>query len=195
MLRFVRLFNYARNLSLILVVCSFIFIGYGFYTGQLQKFLEERELFGDIMVAAFGMDEPPVSTFANEESESSTPISVDNPTKKHFLPIDQVLYIENIKGNVSAVMKDGSRVKYLKNSINSIWERLDEHADHTFFLTRYHIINCKYVKEYYTANQSEEGSNYVSFVKMTDGQEITIPKTQRQRFFDSMKNHSIYVEK
>ena len=91
-------------------------------------------------------------------------------------------------------MVASSDVQYVRNSINQIWSVLEKQPDHSFFKTQQYIINCKYVRAYYSRNESRKGSNYVHYVIMENGEEITIPKARYQDFLRKMESFTIPIE-
>lgn len=186
------LFNFARNISLIIVLAFCCLLGYGLYTGELQQVMEEAKAdSGDITLSD---DQEDVLVGMMEVvAEADEKIPVQSPTRTYFLRPEEIAYFVKEDGDVSARMISSRDIKYVKNSFKKIWTTLEKQPSHPFFFTQQYIINCRFVKGYYTKNQSSTGSYYVHFAVLENGEELQIPKAKYQEFLKKMESFTISI--
>lgn len=189
------LYNVARTISLFIVLGLIAIIIYGYYTGDLQKALEQ-EKDGQAQEEIYTKQVSPEKTPGKETrpiTDEKLAILADRST--HFIRPDQTAYFSTLRGRVIAVTSEKDTIFGIRSSLSSIFENLSDRGYDTFFKTQNTLINCRYVRQYLPQNMAGPGrSNYVYHLIMETGDTIIIPKDKAQSFLKMMDEFSVSVD-
>ena len=188
------LFNLARNLSLAFVLLLIAVFTYGYFSGALEKLLEEEQYRG----LAYSRVAPPLTE--NLQTEKEVVYSEDKirlPARKatYFIRPHQTAFFKKYDGAVFTVTVDNDTISDIRSSLTKIDEALTDQQIHSFFKTRDALINCHFVRQYYSENISTLGrSNYVHYAVMETGDTLRIPHNKYQAFLKKMETHALPLE-
>ena len=195
MKRFLKfLFNLARNLSLAFVLLLIAVFAYGHFSGALEKLLEEEQ-FREL---AYSRLIPTLAESHQTEKEgiySEDKIRLAARKATYFIRPDQTAFFKKYDGVVFAVTADNDTISDIRSSLTKIDEALTGQQIHSFFKTRDALINCHFVRQYYSENISTLGrSNYVHYAVMETGDKLSIPHNKYQAFLEKMETHALPLE-
>ena len=85
------LFNFARNISLIIVLTFCCLLGYGLYTGELRQVMAEAKAHSD-SAASFDEAEDVLVGMMEFTADTDNKIPVQSPTRTNFLRPEEIAY-------------------------------------------------------------------------------------------------------
>lgn len=185
------LLNLTRAINMIIVLGLFGMIIYAYYTGDLQKSInqsKDRETYSRQVAPEeiTGKEEIPIS-------DEKLAILAERST--HFIRPDQTVYFSTFQGRVIAVTAQKDTIFGIRSSLNAINQNISSRGYTTFFKTQNTLINCRYVRQYLPINMAAPGrSNYVYHLIMETGDTIIIPKDKTQSFLKMMNKISVNVD-
>ena len=188
------LFNLARTLSLIFVLFLMAIFAYVYFSGALQKLVEEEPL---NRLAYFRP-----GLLANEDPQTEKEAISSNdkvwlPARRatHFVRPAQTAFFSSYGGSVYAITAEKDTISGIRSPLTKIDKALSDQEIDYFFKTRDILINCHFVRQYYSENISTLGrSNYVHYAVMETGDTLTIPHNKYQAFLEKMATLALPLE-
>lgn len=190
------LFNVIRNISLIIVLLLLGAIVYTYYTGELQEAWEQVKIEEALKKEeTYSEEMNQEEAFYKEEKEIAfdDKIQLQAPKATYFIRPAETAFF-GVNDNSYAIMSTGDKVNGIRSSLIKIWEILDRQETNSFFQTRDALINCRFVRQYYSENISMTGTNYVHRVIMETGDTLVIPHAKYKAFKKKMEACALILE-
>ena len=188
------LFNLVRTLSLIFVLLLMAAFAYGHFSGALQKLIGE-EPFKRLAYSWFA---PPITESHQTEKERTfweDKIWLPGRRATHFVRPAQTAFFSSYGGSVYAITAEKDTISGIRSPLTKIDKALSDQEIDYFFKTRDILINCHFVRQYYSENISTLGrSNYVHYAVMETGDTLTIPHNKYQAFLEKMKTFALPLD-
>ena len=104
-------------------------------------------------------------------------------------------FFSSYGGAIYAVTAEKDTISGIRSPLTKIDKALSDQEIDYFFKTRDILINCHFVRQYYSENISTLGrSNYVHYAVMETGDTLTIPHNKYQAFLEKMKTFALPLD-